>query len=82
MAHCKDKFLVQTEVLGAGEEIGADTFKKSEVGLVLREGFEVTWLRLVAYCRRAHGQLAAACRCLASLANAGARRPSTNPHRA
>ncbi|KIZ02783.1 hypothetical protein MNEG_5176 [Monoraphidium neglectum] len=30
MAHCKDKFLVQTEVLPAGEEIGPDTFKKSE----------------------------------------------------
>ncbi|KAI8474490.1 MAG: PapD-like protein [Monoraphidium minutum] len=30
MATCKDKFLVQTEVLAPGEEIGADTFKKSE----------------------------------------------------
>lgn len=31
MAHCKDKFLVQTEALPEGEqEIGPDTFKKSE----------------------------------------------------
>lgn len=30
MAHCKDKFLVQTEVLQPGEEIGPETFKKAE----------------------------------------------------
>ncbi|GBF92473.1 hypothetical protein Rsub_04577 [Raphidocelis subcapitata] len=30
MAHCKDKFLVQTEVLQAGEDIGSETFKKAE----------------------------------------------------
>lgn len=30
MGHCKDKFLVQTEVLPAGEEIGPETFKKSD----------------------------------------------------
>ena len=31
MAACKDKFLVQTEALRAGEEIGPDTFKRGDV---------------------------------------------------
>jgi hypothetical protein len=37
MAHCKDKFLVQTEVLQPGEEIGPETFKKAEVSAAASE---------------------------------------------
>ena len=31
MANCKDKFLVQTEALKSGEEIGPETFKRGDV---------------------------------------------------